>query len=190
MGPLVGRCVEYWSSSSKTWHVTNVIEQILENGEVHVKVRMKNKFFPVTSHHLRWSSDDMGMVVGKAASAATAASAASASPVEHAATQQPVRERGQHDEAAKNHAVSLLQSLGGMEGMLQKWTDSWPSQERRAELKTEMLKIFPKEPTPGVCYVPFHSLQASGKSIVKGNLHPRARPHCSESNVASGIQIV
>ena len=77
-----------------------------------------------------------------------------------------------------------------MEGMLQKWTDSWPSQERRAELKTEMLKIFPKEPTPGVCYVPFHSLQASGKSIVKGNLHPRARPHCSESNVASGIQIV
>jgi len=74
--------------------------------------------------------------------------------------------------------------------MLQKWTGSWASQERRAELKTQLLKIFPKDPTPGVCYVPFHSPHACSKSVVKGNLHPRARPHCSKSNVAIGIQII
>ena len=156
-----------------------------DNGLPHVKVALKNKFFPVNSHCLRWSSDEVASV-DNFVPAGAAASAAGVLVVEVASPQPPSRERGTYDDAAKKHALSIFESLGGMERMLQKWTDSWPSQERRAELKTQLFKIFPKDPTPGVCYVPFHSPHACGKSVVKGNLHPRARPH----NVAIGIQII
>ena len=46
MDSQVGKRVEYWSQSHEVWQPTSIVDQMIEDGKVHVKVQVKNKFFP------------------------------------------------------------------------------------------------------------------------------------------------
>ena len=185
MDSQVGQRVEYWSQSREAWHPTSIVDQMVEDGKVHVKVQVKNKFFPTESPLIRWSPDDLASSRGAVSATVVSDTTASVAGTEIGQTMDVTRERGQHDTAAKTLAVSIFQTLVGVYGMLQKWSDSWALQERREELKTKLLQIFPKDATPGVCYVPFNTIPPPGKVKVKGNLHPRAQSHYCRSVGAS-----
>ena len=145
----------------------------------------EKQVIPTDSPFIRWSPADLGSSRGAVSATVVSDTTASVAGTEIGQTMDVTRERGQHDTAAKTLAVSIFQTLGGVYGMLQKWSDSWALQERREELKTKLLQIFPKDATPGVCYVPFNTIPAPGKAKVKGNLHPRAQSHYCRSVGAS-----
>ncbi len=67
-------------------------------------------------------------------------------------------------------AESWLKAFNGVEGIFQKFTDSYATSERRKELKAKLLAVFPKVPRPGVCFAKFQ--QAPSNPLTRGNLHP------------------
>ena len=79
------------------------------------------------------------------------------------------RQRGVHNEAAVRLAKKYLADLDGLSGVLQKMSESWRG-PRRAELREKLLAVFPKTPSPGVCYRNFYGSPRTAS--VRGNLHP------------------
>ena len=83
------------------------------------------------------------------------------------------RQRGNYDGTLVMHAEQCLKSCGGVLPILEKIANVRKSVDNRASYREKLIDIFPKNPQPGVCYIPFNAPPTTVKLV--GHLHPNLR---------------
>ena len=153
----VGRKCEYWSEGRKEWFKTSVIDQTEQEGVTFVYVACK-KTEPMAPN----SERIRGLDPAPARVDAAGSDGGDAGVGE--------RSRGTYCPQMQTFLQEQLAIHGSILGCFQNFSNIYSDGSAREALKSKLIEVFKKTPTPGVCYVSFNN--APPESGTDGYIHP------------------